>query len=90
MDLNDKKLTYHFLFQSRLLNKFSIIVIKHHLMKNLISILFIATLTLINISPAQAGGCSYHNNKKPESECLKTDKECIDNEERKLNNTTEA
>ena len=39
-------------------------------------------LTLFSISSANAGGCSYHNEKKAEIECLSDDKKCLDSKEK--------
>ena len=40
--------------------------------------LILGLLTLFSISNANAGGCSSHNDKKAEIECLSDDKKCID------------
>ena len=45
--------------------------------KNLCA-LILGVLTLFTISNANAGGCSSHNEKKAEIECLSDDKKCID------------
>jgi len=39
-------------------------------------------LTLFSISNANAGGCSSHNEKKVEVECLSDNKKCIDTKEK--------
>ena len=41
----------------------------------------LGALTLFSISNANAGGCSSHNEKKVEIECLSDDKKCIDTKE---------
>ena len=52
--------------------------------------LILCTLTLFSISRANAGGCSFHNEKKAEIECLSDDKKCIDAKEKELLNKVEA
>jgi len=37
---------------------------------------------LFSIPNANAGGCSSHNDKKAEIECLSDDKKCIDTKEK--------
>ena len=44
--------------------------------------LIIGVLTFFSISNANAGGCSTHNEKKAEFECLSDDKKCIDKKEK--------
>ena len=44
--------------------------------------LFLGVLTMFSISNANAGGCSFHNEKKAEIECLSDDKKCIDTKEK--------
>ena len=44
--------------------------------------LILGVLTLFSISNANAGGCSSHNEKKAEIECLPDDKKCIDKKEK--------
>ena len=46
--------------------------------------LILGSLTLFSISNAYAGGCSSHNEKKAEIECLSDDKKCIDAKEKEL------
>ena len=52
--------------------------------------LIIAALTFFSVSTANAGGCSSHNEKKAEIECLPNDKKCIDAKEKELLNKVEA
>ena len=44
--------------------------------------LILGVLTLSSISNAHAGGCSSHNEKIAEIECLSDDKKCIDTKEK--------
>ena len=44
--------------------------------------LILGVLTLIAIPNANAGGCSSHNEKKAEIECLSDDKKCIEAKEK--------
>ena len=44
--------------------------------------LILGLLTLLPISNANASGCSSHNEKKAEIECLSNDKKCIDIKEK--------
>ena len=44
--------------------------------------LIFGVLTLFSISNANAGGCSSHNEKKAEVECLSDDEKCIDTKEK--------
>ena len=44
--------------------------------------LILGALTLFAIPNANAGGCSSHNEKKAEIECLSDDKKCIDTKEK--------
>jgi len=44
--------------------------------------LILGVLSLFSISNAYAGGCSSHNEKKAEIECLSDDKKCIDKKEK--------
>ena len=44
--------------------------------------LILSVLTLFSISNANAGGCSSHNEKKVEVECLSDNKKCIDTKEK--------
>ena len=44
--------------------------------------LILGVLTFFSISTANAGGCSSHNEKMAEIECLSDDKECIDAKEK--------
>ena len=75
---------------SQLRNYFSIIKIK--LMKpiNTTCALILGVLTLLSISNASAGGCSSHNEKKAEIECLSDDKKCIDTKEKESQYKIEA
>ena len=52
--------------------------------------LIFGVLTLFSISNANAGGCSSHNEKKAEIECLSDDKKCIDAKEKELLYKVEA
>ena len=52
--------------------------------------LILGVLTLFSISNANAGGCSYHNEKKGEIECLSDDKKCVDAKEKELLYKVEA
>ena len=45
-------------------------------------VLILGVLTLFSITNANAGGCSFHNEKKVEFECLSDDKKCIDTKEK--------
>jgi len=45
-------------------------------------VLILGALTSFSISNANAGGCSSHNHKKAEIECLSDDKKCIDAKEK--------
>ena len=44
--------------------------------------LILGVLTLFSISSANAGGCSSHTEKKSKTECLSSDKKCIDTKEK--------
>ena len=44
--------------------------------------LILGVLTFFSISTANAGGCSSHNEKRAEIECLSDDKKCIDTKEK--------
>ena len=52
--------------------------------------LILGALTFFSISNANAGGCSSHNEKKAEIECLSDDKKCIDTKENELLYKVEA
>jgi len=52
--------------------------------------LILGVLSLFSISNANAGGCSYHSEKKAEIECLSDDKKCIDAKEKELLYKVEA
>jgi len=52
--------------------------------------LILGALTLFSISSANAGGCSSHNEKKAEIECLSDDKKCLDAKEEELLYKVEA
>jgi len=52
--------------------------------------LILGILTLFSTTNANAGGCSYHTEKKAEIECLSNDKKCIDAKERELLKEVEA
>jgi len=43
--------------------------------------LILGVITLFSISNVNAGGCSSHNEKKSEIECLSGDKKCMDTKE---------
>ena len=45
-------------------------------------VLILGVLTSFSIFNANAGGCSSHNEKKVEIECLSDDKKCIDTKEK--------
>ena len=45
-------------------------------------VLILGVLTLFSISNANAGGCSFHTEKKAEIECLSDDKKCLDTKEK--------
>ena len=45
--------------------------------------LILGVLSFFSILNANAGGCSTHNEKKAEIECLSDDKKCIDTKEKK-------
>ncbi|KGF90688.1 MULTISPECIES: hypothetical protein [Prochlorococcus] len=49
---------------------------------NTTCVLILGVLTLFSISNVKAGGCSSHNEKKAEIECLTDDKKCIDTKEK--------
>ena len=49
---------------------------------NTLYALILGVPTLFSISNANAGGCSSHNDKKAEIECLADDKKCIDTKEK--------
>ena len=49
---------------------------------NTLFALILGLLTSFSISNANAGGCSSHNEKKAEIECLSEDKKCIDAKEK--------
>ena len=53
-------------------------------------VIFLGALTLFSISNANAGGCSSHNEKKVEIECLSDDNECIDANKKELPYEVEA
>ena len=53
-------------------------------------VLILGLLTSFSISNANAGGCSSHNEKKSEIECLSEDKKCIDAKEKELQYKVEA
>ena len=65
-------------------NYLSIIIKKLKLMKPFKSSinLILGALTLFVISSANAGGCSSHNEKEAEIECLSDDKKCLDTKEK--------
>ena len=44
--------------------------------------LILGVLTLLSISNANAGGCSFDTEKKADIECLSDDKKCIDTKEK--------
>ena len=44
--------------------------------------LILGVLTFFSISNVNAGGCSTHNEKKAEIDCLSDDKTCIDKKEK--------
>ncbi len=44
--------------------------------------LILSVITLFSISNANAGGCSSHNEKKAEIECLSDEKKCIEAKEK--------
>ena len=44
--------------------------------------LILGILTLFSITNVNAGGCSFHIEKKAEIECLSDDKKCIDAKEK--------
>ena len=44
--------------------------------------LILGAITLFSISNANAAGCSSHNEKKAEIECLSDDKKCIEAKEK--------
>ena len=52
--------------------------------------LILCLLTLFSTCNAKAGGCSSHNEKKAEIECLTDDKQCIDTKEKELLYKVEA
>ncbi len=52
--------------------------------------LILGTLTLFSISSANAGGCSFHTEKKAEIQCLSEDKKCIEEKEKELLSKVEA
>ena len=45
-------------------------------------VLILGVLTVFSTSNLKAGGCSSHNEKKAEIECLSDDKNCIDTKEK--------
>ena len=49
---------------------------------NISCALILGVLTSFSISNANAGGCSFHTEKKVEIECLSDDKKCIDTKEK--------
>ena len=67
---------------SQLRNYFSIIKIKLMKLINTSCVLILGVLTSFSISNANAGGCSFHAEKKVEIECLSDDKKCIDTKEK--------
>ena len=52
-------------------------------------VLIFGVLTLFSISNANAGGCSSHNEKKAEIECLADEKKCIDTQEKETSYNVE-
>ena len=52
--------------------------------------LILGVLTLFSISNSNAGGCSSHNEKMAEIECLSDDKKCIDTREKESLHKVEA
>ena len=52
--------------------------------------LILGVLTLFSISGAYAGGCSSHNEKKVEIECMSEDKKCLDAKEKEFLYKVEA
>ena len=44
--------------------------------------LILGVVTLFSISNVNAGGCSYHTEKKAEIKCLSDDRNCIDTKEK--------
>ena len=52
--------------------------------------LILGVLNLFSISNVNAAGCSSHNEKKVEIECLSDDKKCIDAKEKELLYKVEA
>ena len=52
--------------------------------------LILGVLTLFSTSNANAGGCSFHTEKKAEIECLSDDKKCIDTKENESQYKVEA
>ena len=49
---------------------------------NTLCALILGAPTLFSISNVNAGGCSSHNEKKAEIECLSDDKKCIEAKEK--------
>ncbi len=49
---------------------------------NISCALILGVLTFFSMSNANAGGCSYHTEKKAEIECLSDDEKCIDMKEK--------
>ena len=52
--------------------------------------LIFGVLTLFSISDVNAGGCSFHIEKKAEIECLSDDKKCIDKKKKESQYKVEA
>ena len=75
---------------SQLRNYFSIIKIKPMKSTNTLCALFLGALTLCSVSNVNAGGCSFHKEKKAEIECLSDDKKCLDAKEKELLYKVEA
>ena len=75
---------------SQLRNYFSIIKIKPMKSTNTLCALFLGALTLCSVSNVNAGGCSFHKEKKAEIECLSDDEKCIDANENELLYKVEA
>ena len=57
---------------------------------NTLCAIILGALTFFSISNANAGGCSYHTEKKAELECLSDDKKCKDTKEKELLYKVEA
>ena len=52
--------------------------------------LILGALTFFSISNANAAGCSSHNEKKAEVECLSDDEKCVEAKEKELLYKVEA